>query len=64
MNFQTTNQLQTSTHSENKKYSEEYKMVPSGFDAGFKKEIKKIFSRADLWNIQRQRKLMSNRRYY
>lgn len=64
MNFQTTNQLQPSTPSETEKYPEEYKVVPSGFDTEFKKEIKKVFSRADLWNIQRQRKLMSSRGYF
>lgn len=31
---------------------------------GFKEEKRKIFSAADLWNIQRQRKNISGRRFY
>ena len=31
---------------------------------GFKKEKRKIFSAADLWNIQRQRKSILSRRLY
>ena len=42
----------------------ETKMVAVPFDTSFKKDIKKVFSRADLWNIEKQRKRTFVRRYY
>ena len=36
----------------------------TGIDNGFKKEIKKVFSRADLWKIDRMKRPIISRRYY
>lgn len=40
------------------------KQVDETLDLEFKKEIKKVFSRADLWNIHRQRRNTIVRRFY
>ena len=56
-----------STLSTSKNESENYNVESSNeiphSENEFRGQIKKIFSRADLWNIQRQRRFTNLRRY-
>ena len=42
----------------------EMEMDSKSIDTEFKKEIRKVFNRTDLWNIHRQRKSRVTRRYF
>ncbi len=63
MKLQENQSTLSTSKNENENYNVEIRKESPHLENEFRGQVKKVFSRTDLWNIQRQRRFTNLRRY-